>query len=652
MVSNSRKVVKIFLASPGDLEDERELAKATVDEFNDGIGRSLGYHVDLVGWEDTIGGYGRPQSLINKDLEQCEYFIGLMWQRWGSPPDFEGGEFSSGFEEEFELTLRRRGKAPKPEMSLFFKNIAPEFLRDPGPGLEQVLAFRKKMETEKRVLFETFGSEREYLKKLRRCIFAYVQRLATEDAEQKSEQQQDRPASNADAPSKQEQSVSDSSLFSNAGMTFLRGFLDNVQNKEAELPALDVARFRLLADIAQKSGNDEGLLGVHDANLIYLGIPPEKLGPREIGGLADCGFRHFATQSAPLWQWIVSTKNPSFTSLSSCVGSNDEREGALRAMSLTGEPVWIDKNFTRQSYLDNWFALDTHSSIKSAALAYLGVAGLAEDMKWIDREIKRNDVQTRTAAVQAAIRIHFREDRSKAIQAIIELQPSDIDDDLVKEILPDDGSIDPTLLVSLLQNRNRKVRSAALQIAKRNSLLTADMANRLLSDTEAEIRYEALAYLAKKGRVFSAEEAKNALIKPSAGIMYSGDADGERMFELYQIETLRSLTEEQLDEKVESSTVFSFVPYLARAEIHFGHCAQTLRTDIDDQFKKYFEERLTKMENVLGKGESEKTRALGEYLRKQMSRKSLDILCGKLIAEDLPIVRRALKSELESNSIW
>jgi hypothetical protein len=207
MVGHTRKVVKVFLASPSDLQDERSLAKATVDEFNDTIGKSLGYHVDLVGWEDTIAGYGQPQSLINKDLEQCEYFIGLMWQRWGSPPDSGAGEFSSGFEEEFELTLRRRGRETKPEISLFFKNIAPEFLRDPGPGLTRVLAFRQKMEAEKRVMFETFGDEREYSRKLRRCIFSYVQGLATQDAEQKSEQQQERPTSNADAPAQQVQGV-------------------------------------------------------------------------------------------------------------------------------------------------------------------------------------------------------------------------------------------------------------------------------------------------------------------------------------------------------------------------------------------------------------------------------------------------------------
>ena len=174
MVDNIRKVLKVFLASPGDLQEERSLTKAAIDEFNDTVGRAFGYYVDLIGWEDTVSGYGRPQALINKDVEQCEYFIGLMWQRWGTPPGAENGPYSSGFEEEFELALSRRANGDKPEISLFFKDIPPQFLVDPGEGLKRVLSFRKRMESEKKIYFETFKNESEYSRQLRRCLFTYL----------------------------------------------------------------------------------------------------------------------------------------------------------------------------------------------------------------------------------------------------------------------------------------------------------------------------------------------------------------------------------------------------------------------------------------------------------------------------------------------
>jgi hypothetical protein len=86
-MADSRKIIKVFLASPGDLQDERRAAKSVVDEFNKLWADMLGYHVELVGWEDIVSRYGRPQALINRDLERCELFIGMIWKRWGTPPD-------------------------------------------------------------------------------------------------------------------------------------------------------------------------------------------------------------------------------------------------------------------------------------------------------------------------------------------------------------------------------------------------------------------------------------------------------------------------------------------------------------------------------------------------------------------------------------
>src|SRR5271165_2883509 len=89
-MSDSRKIVRIFLGSPGDLSDERLIAKSVVDEINSLFADSSGYHIELVGWEETVSSIGRPQALINQDLEKCELFVGMIWKRWGTPPDKNG----------------------------------------------------------------------------------------------------------------------------------------------------------------------------------------------------------------------------------------------------------------------------------------------------------------------------------------------------------------------------------------------------------------------------------------------------------------------------------------------------------------------------------------------------------------------------------
>jgi hypothetical protein len=172
-MADSRKVVKVFLASPGDLPDERRAAKSVADEFNALYAEEFGYQVELVGWEDTVSVYGRPQATINRELERCDLFVGLMWKKWGTPPDVSG-PYSSGFEEEYETSVHRRLSVGRPEISLLFKEIDPEFLRDPGPDLEKVLAFKNKLIAEKKILFESFSDIGELEKKIHRCISKYV----------------------------------------------------------------------------------------------------------------------------------------------------------------------------------------------------------------------------------------------------------------------------------------------------------------------------------------------------------------------------------------------------------------------------------------------------------------------------------------------
>ena len=132
---DSRKVVKIFLGSPGDLLQERRAVKAVVDEVNALLAERLGYQVELVGWENTSSTFGRPQATINRELERCELFLGLMWKRWGTSTD-TSGPYSSGFEEEFTTSVARRLSQGRPEISILFKTVDQELLRDPGDELE------------------------------------------------------------------------------------------------------------------------------------------------------------------------------------------------------------------------------------------------------------------------------------------------------------------------------------------------------------------------------------------------------------------------------------------------------------------------------------------------------------------------------------
>ncbi len=91
-----RNILTVFLASPGDLQEERNITRLSVERVNKILSRRVGWQIELLRWEDTSPGYSRPQNLINRDVDSCDLFVGILWRRWGQ----NTGEYSSGFEEE------------------------------------------------------------------------------------------------------------------------------------------------------------------------------------------------------------------------------------------------------------------------------------------------------------------------------------------------------------------------------------------------------------------------------------------------------------------------------------------------------------------------------------------------------------------------
>ena len=59
---STRKILCTFLASPGDLQEERKAIRDVVAEFNESWADNLGYQIELLGWEDTVVREGRRSS--------------------------------------------------------------------------------------------------------------------------------------------------------------------------------------------------------------------------------------------------------------------------------------------------------------------------------------------------------------------------------------------------------------------------------------------------------------------------------------------------------------------------------------------------------------------------------------------------------------
>ena len=137
--------LKLFVASPGDVQAERVRLEKVVREVN--LSLSYARHpvqFELVRWEThvypSLG--SDPQAVINEQIgTDYDIFIGILWARFGTPTP----RFPSGTLEEFEAAYQR-WKADRNSITvmLYFKEepLAPSQL-DPNQ-LAQIQKFRTK----------------------------------------------------------------------------------------------------------------------------------------------------------------------------------------------------------------------------------------------------------------------------------------------------------------------------------------------------------------------------------------------------------------------------------------------------------------------------------------------------------------------------
>src|SRR5713101_4392231 len=155
------KGVRVFIASPRGLDEERRIFRDTLNAFsqNDAIWRGVSFIP--MGWEDALPGSGRPQSKINDDLRRCDFVILVLHDRWGTPPGVTG--YTSGTEEEYEVAREclQSDAHPMQDIVVLFKSVDADRLSDPGNELQKVLAFKLALEKNQSMLFGDFHSEGE-----------------------------------------------------------------------------------------------------------------------------------------------------------------------------------------------------------------------------------------------------------------------------------------------------------------------------------------------------------------------------------------------------------------------------------------------------------------------------------------------------------
>ena len=155
--------LRIFLASPSDLEDERAAVRACIKEHNVRRERETGVTYEVVEWDRMRGTARRAQEAINELITESHFMIALFKRVWGNVPGSPWG-YTSGTEEELFTGLLELGQAEQP-----MRDVWVGFVKDSKPD-ERIVKLRQQIVERHAVMFESVTDLRDLKERMTGCL--------------------------------------------------------------------------------------------------------------------------------------------------------------------------------------------------------------------------------------------------------------------------------------------------------------------------------------------------------------------------------------------------------------------------------------------------------------------------------------------------
>lgn len=145
------RTIKVFVASPSDVLDERNALAKLIADTNDVLAYlapEKQLTLELVRYEThSYPDLGAPQDVINREIPvDYDIFVGIMWKRVGTPTASD----PSGTVEEFHRACERRKHGSLPRIMFYFcdEHIPMPEAEEELEQLRQVIKFRKELDSQ------------------------------------------------------------------------------------------------------------------------------------------------------------------------------------------------------------------------------------------------------------------------------------------------------------------------------------------------------------------------------------------------------------------------------------------------------------------------------------------------------------------------
>ena len=577
---------------------------------------------------------GRPQAIINKDVDICDLFVGLLWERWGQPT----GEYSSGFEEEFERARARRHDTEQPVIWLTFKRVDPSKLRDPGEDLKRVLAFRDRQVAERELLFREFETAQEWRTRFGEWLMQYILELWTVPSpEPTGAAAAGRGAASPSAEPKTPEVEHPSDLVETAHA--FKSAIDQGADPAEGLSRLQIARLNLSSAHLMTRVDRRVLLDVIGLNFLY----GSRREVQTVRGERWVICRTLIADRSDVmtgWYWFEHLSPPqvhNVLALVATVGGNTEAR--VRALEMMRD-LQIDPTGSGDERAAFWEKLlrDDVAEVRNAAAEYLGAVGSVGESAMLDQLRGDLDSDVRTAAPTATFRIVLRDDLDRAFDLLLDGDRG-ADVELVRERARE---LTVPQLTRALENGNAKVRELAVSQLRERGALTGDLAVKRSEDTSAAVRAVAFEAMIEQGLTVTAGQIRKAFEAPKPSLLSLGtegvDAD-QVILKLYRTlpyEELRELAADWL-------SLTGSVAYRALGLCHFDRAKEQIRRDLGDRFASHEAGWTAGMREKIGDAvEQFDLNKLRRYIRSQFEAASLEALAEHGDASDAGTARRYL----------
>jgi hypothetical protein len=652
----TRRIVKVFLASPSDLMKERDAAEEIVHKLNRMIGVRFGWELTLYRWEDQGPAAGRPQAIINPAVAECDLFVGLLWQRWGEAT----GAFTSGFEEEFEGAKKRWRETGEPEIWLVFKAPNDGMLNDPGTQLKQVLAFREKQQAQRDVLFREVEDLSDWKTKLHDWFLEHLFTLAfpkgyvlpSVDSESPSRPS---PEVSLEAPSLSEDSPDVASpqlaeLSALVASVVKSGRLEFSRQEPHLLSELDVARLFLLSSTWMARRYTFDFIGTHEINLLYKHrVQIEATAWEEYELLRTV--LHAESDVIPGWFWFrevfveLERLKDTLFSMARMDADASLRSRALKVLRLSE----IKLSNQELSLLP---LSDQEDEVSAEALKYLGYAGDESALSLIETAIGEGSGHLSVFAAGEA-----------RCQILSRIGPKDAFSELVSNeqhcsaeaVGTLTGVADQLVLDDLIKGArslNDAVKELSVAELKRRAEFSIELAEELKEDGSIDVRQLALQEIVEK-RGFPELIKLRSAQKPHLGY-FDLFRKKEPDLNLVAFNYFRTLAIEDLLQRVEWTSTDGWLAYKVLAIDHYETLSNYIRKDLEDGFERLRTQWIKELTDSIGQQKADEIvrgwgeKKLEEFIRSEFTQAALAGLEAHAEPSDAQIARRYLTNENQS----